>query len=125
MNYGLWTMNYCLNPRFVLEVPHEGNRDAYRKEECEGEAPSGAFHTVHEVHTKETGDERGEHEDNADAGEHLHHLTHVVVDEVGIGVHRGVEDVGVDVCCLARLAHLDTHVLYHICVQFVNGQLEL
>ncbi len=122
MNRGLRTASY---PCFALEVPHEEDGDAYGEEECKGEAPRGGFHAVDEIHAEETGDEGREHEDDADAGEHLHDGAHVVVDDVGIGVHRGVENVGIDVGGLACLAHLDADVFYHVCVEFVDGQFEL
>ena len=83
------------------------------------------LHAVDEVHAEEAGYERREHQDNADACEHLHDRTHVVVNQVGVGVHRGVEDVRVDVRCLASLAHLDADVFYHVCVELVDGQFEL
>ena len=109
----------------MLEIPHKNDCDTDGEEECEGEAQCSAFHAVHEVHAEEAGYECGEHEDNADAGEHLHDGAHVVVDDVGVCVHRGVEDVGVDVGGLASLTHLNANVLYHVSVKFVDGQFEL
>ena len=118
-------MFFLLYPCFVFEIPHKGNGDANGEEECEGEAPANLLHAVYQVHAEEAGNERGEHQDNADAGEHLHDGAHVVVDDVGISVHCGVKDVSVDVGGLAGLTHFDANVLYHVCVEFVDGQFEL
>ena len=113
-----------LNPCFALEIQQEGEGYAYGKHEGEGETPLCGFHAVDEVHAEEAGYECGEHEYDVDAGEHLHDGVHVVVDEIGIGVHRGVEDVCVDVCGFACLTHFDAYVFYHVGVQFVDGEFE-
>lgn len=109
----------------MFEIPHKEDGYTDGKEECKGEAPGDLFHAVYQVHAEEAGNECGEHEDNADAGEHLHDGTHVVVDDIGVSIHRGVEDVGVDIGRLSCLAHLNAHVLYHVCIEFVDGQFEL
>ena len=83
------------------------------------------LYAVEEVHAKEAGNQCGEHEHDADGGHGLHHGVSVVVDDAGVGVHCGVEDVGVDVSGLAGLVHLDGHVLNEVGVQLIDGQLEL
>ena len=122
-------INSCSPPlleqRLALEVPPEDDDEYYRDEECQGEAPPYMLHAVDKVHTEVAGYEGGEHEDDAPRGHHLHDVRHVVVDDVGIGVHRRVENVGVDEARLAGLTHLDVDVLDEVRVQFVDGQLEL
>ena len=116
---------FCLNPSLSLEIPHKYDGDSNGKSECKWESPPCIFHSVDEVHAEEAGYQSGEHEYDTDTGEHLHHSTHVVVDDVGIGIHGGVEDVGIDVGGLPCLTHLDVYVLYHVCIQFVDGEFEL
>ena len=116
---------FCSNPGFTLEIPHEEHSDTPRNGECKRKSPPYILHSVDYVHTQQAGYQCGEHEYDADAGEHLHHSAHVVVDDVGVCVHGGIEDVGVDVGGLTRLAHLNVDVLNHVGIQFVDGKFEL
>ena len=82
------------------------------------------FHSIDQVHSKQTGDQRGEHQDNGDTGKHLHDAAHVVVDNVGIRVHCGIQDVGVDIGGFSSLTHLDVDILDHVGIQLIDGQFE-
>ena len=54
-----------------------------------------------------------------------HQARHIVVDDVGIGFHRRVEDVGVDIRCLPRLVHLNGDVFNEVGIEFIDRQFEL
>ena len=116
---------FCLDPFACSEEPPEAGGDHDADYHGEWEAPPDLFHSADEVHAEEACDECGEHEYDGYGGEHFHDSRHVVVDDVGVGVHCGVEDGVVDGGHLARLAHLDVDVLDHVGVEFVDGEFEL
>ena len=83
------------------------------------------LHAVDEVHTEHGGDEGWEEDDHVERREESHHRVHIIINNVRIGVHRGVEDVDVDGCRLTCLVHLNVHVLNEFGIQFIDWQTEL
>ena len=117
---------FCLlNPGFPAEEPVKAARYQYRQHAYQREGPPGCFQPVDHVHSEDTGDERGEHEDDGHGGHLFHHRSHIIINNVGIGFHGGVQDVGIDVGGFARLVHLDGDVLNQIGVKLIHRQLEL
>ena len=116
---------YGSYPGLATGVPPEEKGGNEGNDDGKGEAEGVMFQAVDEVHAEEAGDQCRHHEEHADERERLHHRRHIVVDDVGVGVHGGFEDVGVDASHLARLVHLDAYVLDEVGVEFVDGQLEL
>ena len=113
------------NPRLAMGVPpkEEGQDDG--DDDGEGEAPRTGLHSVEEIHAEQAGDEGRHHQEHGHERQRLHHRGHIIIDDIGVGVHGRFEDVGVDACHLARLVHLDADVLDEVGIEFVNGQLEL
>ena len=107
-------------PLVAAEPPQGCHGGEYREDDGDDETPAPRLHAVDEVHTEERGNERREHDNHVERREQTHHTVHVVVDDIGIGVHRRVENVGVDVGGLTGLLHLDVHVLDEFGVKFID-----
>lgn len=116
---------YSSKPLAFSEIPPTEYGEYGRDDDCNEESPSTLFHAVDEVHAKEACHEGWQHDDHVEAREQTHHLVHVVVDEVGIGIHGGVEDVGVYGSHFACLLHLDVHVFDEFGIEVVDRQSEL
>ena len=101
------------------------DRNTHRKDNGNDETYGVVLHAVDEVHTEERCYQRGQHEDDGSRGQRTHDGVHVVVDNRLVGVHRRLQDVGVDAGGLACLRHLDVDILDEVGVQLVYLQLEL
>ena len=88
------------------------------------ESPRTVFESVDEVHAERRRYECWQHHDYRHRREGTHHRVHVVVDDARIGVHRRLQDVGIDICRLPGLVHLDVHIFYKVSVELVDLQLE-
>ena len=104
----------------MAEEPPAADGNEEGDDEGEDESPGLFLHTVDQVHAEERGDERGEHHDDGDRCQRTNDVVHVVVDDRLIGVHRRLQDVGVDISGLAGLCHLDIDVFYQVGVQLVD-----
>ena len=83
------------------------------------------LYAVDQVHTEERGYQRGQHENDGHTCQRTHEGVHVVVDNRLVGIHRRLQNVGIDAGGFASLSHLDVDVFDEVGVQFVNLQLEL
>ena len=52
---------------------------------------------VRDVHAQKRGDQRGHHQYHRDDGQSVDHMVQVVGNDARVGVHRAIQDVGVDV----------------------------
>lgn len=116
-SYEEWGLSFVfrlLNP--TLPSKKKEGRTGYEEGEAKDkrESPPRVFHAVHQVHTIQTGNQGGEHEDDADGRHGAHHHTHVVVDDIGVGVHRRIENVGIDIGGFACLVHLNRDVFNEV-----------
>ena len=112
-------------PLLSLEPHQSQNGGDDRDENGNEETEARCLHTIDKVHAEEGGNESWEHDDHVERGEQTHHLVHVVVDDVGVSVHRRVKDVRVDLSCLACLVHLDVHILNEFRIELIDRQTEL
>lgn len=113
-----------LEPFDAAELPDDKGGDEQGANDDERHAPSPLFHAVEDIHAEDAGDERGKHQDDADARHAFHHLRKVVVDGGGVGFHRGVEDVRVDIGHLSCLIHLNGDVFDEIGIKLVHWEFE-
>ena len=102
---------------------HGGDDNGY--EQCYEESETAVLHTVDEVHSEERRYKRRQHHDYRHGRERTHHGVHVVVDDAGVGVHRRLKNVRIDVGSLACLRHLDVYVFDKVGIQLVHLKLEL
>ena len=114
-----------LNEPFVAEKPPCHCRNTHRNYHREEEAPGFFLHAVHQIHTEHRGDECGDHHDDRDGGQRTHHRVHIVVDDAGIGVHRRLQDIGIDAGGLSGLRHLDIDVFDQVGIEFIDLEFEL
>ena len=114
-----------LHPLDASEIAVEKEGDDDAADDDRSETVNRRFHTVQEVHAEEAGNQCGKHEDDAHRGHRLHRLRHVVVDDAGVGLHGGIENVRIDARCLACLTHLDVHVFNQVGIKFVDRKLHL
>ena len=113
-----------LKKPFPFQIPQADSSHDNRYGDGDDKAIVRSLKPVDNVHTIETGDERREHQHDIDRREVTHCGIHVVVDDALIGVHRRLQNVGVDVGSLACLRHLDAHIFDKVGIQFVDLQLE-
>ena len=114
-----------LNKPFMPEYEPCSDRNSHRKHHCEDKSPCRIFHAVYQVHTEQRGDERGAHHHDRHRRQRTHHRIHIIINNGRIGVHRRLQDVGVDLGGLGGLRHLDVHVLDEVGIEFVDLQFEL
>ncbi len=122
--HGMATVHGLQQPLVAQHHPAEG-ADGKRHDERDGKSPGIVLQAIGDVHAIQRGDERGRHHDDGDRGERTHHRVHVVVDDARVGVHRRLQDVGVDAGGLSGLRHLDIDILNEVGVELVHLQLEL
>ena len=114
-----------LNEPFMPENEPCDDRNCHRKNHSEDKSPRCILHAVHQIHAEQRGDERGAHHHDRHRRQRTHHRIHIIINNRGIGVHRRLQDVGVDRGGLAGLRHLDVHVLDEVGIEFVDLQFEL
>ena len=113
------------NPRFSAEQGIEHGGYEHGAACHKRESPPRSFHAVDQVHTEDTCDKRGEHQDDGDGSHLLHDARHAIVDDAGVSLHGGVQDVCVNVGSLSGLIHLNGNVLNKVGIHFIDGQFEL
>ena len=74
------------------ESPRQSRYDD-RDKDGDAKADGTVFHTVDEVHSEEGGNLGRLLHDDTDGRQGTHRGIHVVVDDAGIGVHRGFQNI--------------------------------
>ena len=76
---------------FVI-TNHKGSK-IVEDEDGNAKTDGAVFHAVDEVHSEEGGNQGRQHHDDTDGRQGTHRGIHVVVDDAGIGVHRGFQNI--------------------------------